>query len=111
MKYAALNLLCLPVLFACHHTESSTPHDPSEVQEKMIRFQMNFDELDRDGNGLLSREELRLGMIRSGVEDPSEHQVSKVMRFYDFNRDGNITLREVQSGTVTGPDALIRDAG
>jgi Ca2+-binding EF-hand superfamily protein len=50
-------------------------------------------------------------MVRSGVKDPTEHQVSKVMRFYDFNRDGYISLREVQSGTVTGPEALIRDAG
>lgn len=111
MNTAIPALLLLPLLSACTRIHPESTHDPAEVREKMIRFQMNFDDLDRNGDGRLSRGELRSGMVRSGVKDPTEHQVSKVMRFYDFNRDGYISLREVQSGTVTGPEALIRDAG
>jgi hypothetical protein len=104
---AALPLFLL--LYACSPSKIPTSPDPAVVEERMIGLQTNFDELDRDGNGQLSRGELRQGMIKAGARDTSEAKVSKVMKFYDFNRNGTISLREAQSGAVNGADALIRE--
>lgn len=93
---------------ACSPAPSQAPINPSEVEQKMIGLQENFDAFDTDADGYLSRQELKAGMVRIGAKDTSDKRVSKVIDFYDFNKDGKISLRETQSGAVTGPEALIK---
>ncbi|THD27156.1 Calmodulin [Fasciola hepatica] len=50
-----------------------------------------FQRLDRDGNGVISRNELEKGLQAAGVPPKS---VERVMNDLDLNRDGQITLKE-----------------
>jgi hypothetical protein len=102
--------IILPVvslLAACTATES--PTDPAVVSRKMIGLQQKFDLIDLDGDGYLTRSELVEGFDEIGVVDQSPETVDAIIDFYDFNKDGKLSLRETQSGAVTGPEALIRE--
>ncbi|MEM1082715.1 MAG: EF-hand domain-containing protein [Verrucomicrobiota bacterium] len=106
MKPRSLTLiLCLP-LVACTAT---SPTDPEVVGRKMIGLQQKFDLIDTDGDGYLTRDEIVAGFDQIGVVDQSPETVDAIIDFYDFNKDGKLTLRETQSGAVTGPEALIRE--
>lgn len=95
------------LLFAACATES--PTDPAVVGRKMIGLQEKFDLLDFDGDGYLSRKEIIAGFDDLGIVDQSQETVAAIMDFYDFNKDGKLSLHETQSGAVTGPEALIRE--
>ena len=101
------SLLFLPVLLAACAT-SSSPTDPEIVGRKMIGLQQKFDLIDTDGDGYLTRAEIIAGFDDIGVVDQSPETVDAIIDFYDFNKDGKLTLRETQSGAVTGPEELIR---
>lgn len=73
----------------------------------MIDLQTDFDKHDSNGDGSLSRDELKQTMIKMGARDTSDANVNRVMKFYDFDGDGRISLREAQSGAVSGAEALI----
>lgn len=102
----AICLFPLALLAAC---STSSPTDPEVVGRKMIGLQQKFDLIDTDGDGYLTREELIAGFDDIGVVDQSPETVDAIIDFYDFNKDGKLTLRETQSGAVTGPEALIRE--
>ena len=88
---------------------TSSPNDPEVVGRKMIGLQQKFDLIDTDGDGYLTREEIIAGFDAIGVVDQSPETVDAIIDFYDFNKDGKLSLRETQSGAVTGPEALIRE--
>ena len=92
---------------SCSTTPS--PTDPEVVGRKMIGLQQKFDLMDTDGDGYLTRAEIIAGFDDIGVVDQAPETVDAIIDFYDFNKDGKLTLRETQSGTVTGPEALIRE--
>lgn len=97
----------IALLAACTATES--PTDPAVVSRKMIGLQEKFDLIDLDGDGYLTRSEIITGFDQIGVVDQSPETVDAIIDFYDFNKDGKLSLRETQSGAVTGPEALIRE--
>lgn len=105
MKTRYLPLLALA--FASCSTTS--PTDPEIVGRKMIGLQQKFDLLDTDGDGYLTRSEIVAGFDQIGVVDQSPETVDAIIDFYDFDKDGKLSLRETQSGAVTGPEDLIRD--
>lgn len=88
---------------------SKSPTDPEVVGRKMIGLQQKFDLIDTNGDGYLTRAEIVEGFDQMGVVDQSPETVDAIIDFYDFNKDGKLTLRETQSGAVTGPEALIRE--
>ena len=100
-------LLALFLAPACAPTSSAPASAPDEVEWKMIKLQENFSTYDTDGDDLLSHEELKTAMIQNGGQNVTDSKVNKVMKFYDFNGDGKISLREAQSGAVSGPEELI----
>ncbi len=53
---------------ACSPAPSQAPINPSEVEQKMIGLQENFDAFDTDADGYLSRQELKAGKIEFRVE-------------------------------------------
>ena len=108
MKLPTAALLILALIPACSTAPSTPAPDPAAVEEKMIGLQEHFDDFDRNGDDQLSHAELKQGMIKVGAKDTSDARVSKIIEFYDFNRDGQISLREAQSGAVTGPEELIK---
>lgn len=99
-----LLLLALP-LAAC--TSSSDPRDPDVVGRKMIGLQEKFDLVDTDGDGYLTKPEIIAGYDQLGVVEQTPEMADEIIKFYDFDKDGRISLREAQSGMVTGPDKLI----
>ncbi|MFC7336361.1 EF-hand domain-containing protein [Haloferula chungangensis] len=103
-------LIAIPLGFlvaSCSSTASRT--DPQVVGRKMIGLQEKFDLIDTDGDGFLTRSEIVAGFSTVGVVDQSPETVDAIVDFYDFDKDGKLTLRETQSGAVTGPEALIRE--
>ena len=102
MKITLAPCLALLLFSAC-----APEPDPDAVERKMIRLQERFPMHDTDDDDHLSPEELKQAMIKSGVNDVTDTKVRKVTEFYDFNKDGKISLRETQSGVVTGAEALI----
>lgn len=104
MKVALL-LLTFP-LAAC--TSSQDPRSPEVVGRKMIGLQEKFDLIDTDGDGYLTKSEIIAGYDELGVVQQTPEMADEIIKFYDFDKDGRISLREAQSGMVTGPDKLIK---
>lgn len=69
------------------------------VERKMIGLLQKFDRWDDDGNGQLDRHELTEGLTGSG------HSPDEVMKFYDTNRNGTISLKEAQSAYSRASEA------
>jgi hypothetical protein len=103
------NLFPALLAIAIVSCSSSSPTDPEVVGRKMIGLQQKFDLIDTDGDGYLTRSEIIAGFDQIGVVDQSPETVDAIIDFYDFNKDGMLSLRETQSGAVTGPEALIRE--
>ena len=97
-------LALLPFLLAACTTD---PASPEVVGRKMIGLQEKFDLIDIDGDGYLTKKELMDGFDDLGVITQTPETADKIIKFYDFDKDGRISLREAQSGAVTGPDVLI----
>lgn len=97
MKHA-LTLLLLPFT-ACTHNETQTV-----TERKMIGLMEKFDRWDEDGNGQLDHAELTHGLAGTA------HQPANVIKFYDTNHNGSISLREAQAGYARADeaDAVIR---
>ncbi len=104
-------LVFLPLILAfsaCAPTPEAPELDPDAVERKMLSLQKNFNVIDTNDDDSVSPAEVKKAMIGSGSEDVSALRISKIMKFYDFNKDGKIDLREAQSGAVSGPEALIK---
>lgn len=98
-------LAFLPFLLAACHTD---PMDPAVVDRKMIGLQEKFDLVDLDGDGHLTRQEIIKGYDELGVVNQSPETADALIAFYDFDGDRRVSLREAQSGAVTGADELLR---
>jgi len=97
--------LLLPLLLAACQTD---PADPKVVERKMIGLQEKFDLIDLDGDGSLTRQEIIDGYDQLGVVNRTPETADAIIAFYDFDRDGRVSLREAQSGAVTGAEELLR---
>ena len=88
MKYFAPLLLAL---VAC------TSVDPdSEVAQggKVMALQEKFDRFDYNADGRISRGEFQVGIGEAGVTGVSEADLDKMMKHYDVNDDGAISVWE-----------------
>jgi Ca2+-binding EF-hand superfamily protein len=101
-------LLIILFASACAPTPPNPPLSKEETLRKMIRLQQNFPAYDTNGDDRISRQELKSAMIKNHGKNVTDWKVDQVMDFYDFNQDQKISLREAQSGAVTGPEALIQ---
>lgn len=97
-------LLAISCLVSCQ----TDPLDPKVVERKMIGLQEKFDLIDLDGDGYLTRAEIIAGYEQLGVVNRTPETADTIIGFYDFDKDGRISLREAQSGAVTGADELLR---
>jgi len=96
-------------LAACAPATKRPKLDPVAVERKMLRLQQNFNIIDSNKDDSVSPAEIKQAMIRSGSTNVSPQRINKVVKFYDFNRDGKIELREAQAGAVSGPEELIKE--
>lgn len=95
----------LPLAFvAC----AENPEDPKVIDRKMIGLQQKFDLIDTNGDGYLTKPEIIAGYDQLGVVNQTPETADAIIRFYDFNKDGKVSLREAQSGAVSGADELLR---
>lgn len=101
-----MRILLLIALLVCSCAEQ--PDDPKVVDRKMIGLQQKFDLLDTNGDGYLTKPEIIAGYDQLGVVNQSPETADAIIKFYDFDKDGKISLREAQSGAVTGADELLR---
>ena len=108
MKLLIASQSLVLVLAACTPAAQKPQPDPIAVERKMLKLQENFNVIDSNKNDTLSPAEIKQAMIRSGSTDVSDERIGRIMKFYDFNRDGKIHLREAQSGAVSGPAELIK---
>ncbi|MFK7852234.1 MAG: EF-hand domain-containing protein [Akkermansiaceae bacterium] len=102
MKLVLIPVALFPI--AC----SPEPRSPEVVGRKMIGLQQKFDLIDTDGDGYLTKSEIIAGYDSLGVVTQTSETADKIIKFYDFDGDGRISLREAQSGAVTGPEILIK---
>lgn len=66
---------------------------PELSEEQLAAITLEFDRLDLDGDGVISRLELRAAMAVQGHE-VTEEAIERELRRADLNADGRITLRE-----------------
>ncbi len=70
---------------------SREPSD--EEMAEMAAITVAFGKLDADGDGVITRAELKAAMAERGFT-PSDEAVDLELRRVDLNADGRITLRE-----------------
>ena len=100
-------ILFVPILALAACTTDSP--DPEVVGQKMVDLQKKFDVIDTDSDGFLTKAEIVAGYDELGVVNRSPGMADEIIDFYDFDKDGRISLREAQSGAVTGPEKLIEE--
>lgn len=64
----------------------------TRVERQMIGLLEKFDRYDLDGNGQLDSKELLAAKKSTG------HEPAEIVKFYDQDRSGTISLREAQRG-------------
>jgi Ca2+-binding EF-hand superfamily protein len=88
MKYLSL----LPFLFvACAYQD---PHSEAAHGRKMMALIEKFDRFDYNANGLLTRQEIELGIKETDVEGVDAAELDAMMKHYDVNKDGSISRWE-----------------
>jgi hypothetical protein len=112
------SLLLFPLLLAsCASPSGSASSDsPSggssrereDMERKLVGFQEKYDRFDENGDGYLSRSEVENGLINEDIEGIGSEEVPIIFAYYDTNRDGRISLAEINAGYEAGPDAALR---
>ena len=69
----------------------------------MYGLLQKFDRFDYDGDGYLTRGELKEGVRESSSLQLSDAELDQVMRAYDANRDRRISHHEAQQAAQRGP--------
>lgn len=96
-------LLCL-LAAAVLPTACSTRPDTDEARQlQMYGLVQKFDRFDANGDGFLSRRELRDGILVAGSLQLTDAELTQVMQAYDVNHDGRISQREAQLAAERGP--------
>ena len=107
MKYTPLFGLAL--LASCASTEStSSGSEREDMERKLIGFQEKYDRFDYNGDGYLTPTEVTNGIKNEGIEGVSTEDVSTIFDYYDTNKDGRISLAEINAAQERGPDAALR---
>lgn len=108
----AIRFSILAVLSASGWVGCSVPADsPQSRQLQMYGLVQKFDRFDYDGDGYLTRSEMKEGSAEAGSVSLAEEDWGRVMKAYDTNRDGRISRREAQTGAERGPGIFEPRAG
>ena len=99
-----MKILGLPLIVAvCSCASAPGPVVPeTPVERQMIGLLEKFDRWDHDGDGKLTAAEL------VEAERLTGQPPSKIVDFYDSNKDGAISLREAQTGYSRVDEAEIK---
>lgn len=98
-----LKLFCVAGLASC--ASGPSPFTPkTKVERQMVGFLEKFDRWDEDGDGRLTAAELQQ------AEQLSGRPASRILEFYDANRDASISLREAQAGLSRMDEAELKAA-
>lgn len=96
-NFSMTHCLCFPItaiaaalLVNCAPSTDKIPQ--SRTERQMVGLLEKFDRWDYNGDGRLTIDEL------DEASQISEHSAEEILRFYDTNGDGAITLREAQAG-------------
>lgn len=100
----------LPLLLAsCASTGSGSERE--DMERKLIAFQEKYDRFDYNGDGYLVPGEVSSGLVSEQVEGISPADVPKIFVYYDTNRDGRISLQEINTAYAAGPEPALRAQG
>ena len=69
----------------------------------LAKLKADFEEIDADGNGVVTKEELRLKAKEIDYY-VSEEELERTIQSMDEDNDGKISLEEFISATVSGDD-------
>jgi len=87
-------------------SSAGQPSSVDAVERKMIALLEKFDRYDYNGDGRLTRDEIRNGAREAEMHEVSARELDRAFAFYDTNRDGFISLAEANAGFRRGPEAF-----
>ena len=82
------------------------PDHPAARQRQMYGLVEKFDRFDHDGDGYLTRQEIKAGIHESGTLHLSPAELNQMMTAYDINHDRRISRHEAQLAADRGPQIL-----
>ncbi|BCU77079.1 EF-hand domain-containing protein [Luteolibacter sp. LG18] len=94
MRYTFLLLPLLAV--SCGTPDNIVPENHRE--KKMFAFLEKFDRFDYNGDGKLTKKEVRQGLRESEVHGITNEEIDKGFAEFDTNHDGAISFAEAQGG-------------
>ncbi|MGC4014479.1 MAG: EF-hand domain-containing protein [Luteolibacter sp.] len=94
MRYAFLLLPLLAV--SCGTPNNIVPENHRE--QKMFAFLEKFDRFDYNGDGKLTKKEVRQGLRESDVHGITDAEIDKGFAEFDTDKDGAISFAEAQGG-------------
>lgn len=93
MKYL---LPVLPLLLiSCGTPDNVVPENAQE--RRLFGMLEKFDRFDYNGDGSLTKKEVRQGIKESGVQGVTEANIQQGFERCDTNRDGKISFAEAQA--------------
>ena len=91
-----LLLAALPLLLvSCGTPDNVVPENAQE--RRLFGLLEKFDRFDYNGDGSLTKKEVRLGVKESGVQGVTEANIQHGFERCDTNRDGKISFAEAQA--------------
>jgi len=76
------------------------------IERQMIGLLEKFDRFDYNGDGFLTRKEIRDGVREAQLNEFTPNDIDRAFAFYDTNHDNRISLHEANAGLQRGPEAL-----
>lgn len=92
-------VLTVVALAAC----APDPRQPQARQRQMDGLLEKFDRFDTNGNGSLTRTEIRNGVADMGTLRLTNSELDTVMAAYDTDRNGHISQAEARRAAARGP--------
>ncbi|MEI7929691.1 MAG: EF-hand domain-containing protein [Verrucomicrobiales bacterium] len=90
-----VSALPLLLLASCGTPDNVVPENAQE--RRLFGLLEKFDRFDYDGNGSLTKKEVRQGVKESGVHGVTEANIQHGFERCDTNRDGKISFAEAQA--------------
>lgn len=81
---------------SCGTPDNIVPENHRE--KRMFAFLEKFDRFDYNGDGKLTKKEVRQGLRESDVKGITQKDIDDGYAEFDANKDGAISLREAQGG-------------
>lgn len=102
------HLLAPLLLASCAASGPGPGSEKEDMERKLIAFQEKYDRFDYDGSGYLTPPEVSSGLVSEQVEGIGPEDVPRIFVYYDTNRDGRISLKEINTAQAAGAEAALR---